>query len=67
MRIKAINDEAERLVREHGTGAAAIALKAMARARRSRNLRMEQYMGKVAVAAARIAVDPAPRLSPPRS
>lgn len=53
MRLKAIKDEAERLVREHGPGALEFALEARLQAKRKRNLRMERYLGKVALAVAR--------------
>lgn len=56
MRIKAIKDEAEKLVREHGAQAKEVALEAAARAKRQRNLRMEHFMGKVALEAARLSV-----------
>ena len=53
MRLKAIKDEAERLVREHGPGALDFALEAKLQAKRQRNQRLERYMGKVATAVAR--------------
>ena len=54
MKLKAIKDEAERLVREHGDSAFDFALEAKAQAKRQRNLRVERYMGKVALAVARL-------------
>lgn len=54
MKLKAIKDEAQRLIREHGAGAFDFALEAKAQAKRKRNLRVERYMGKVALAVARL-------------
>ena len=53
MRLKAIKDEAERLVREHGPAALDVALEAKSQAKRKGNMRMERYLGKVALAVAR--------------
>ena len=53
MRLKAIKDEAERLVREHGPAALDFALEAKLHAKRQNNFRMERYLGKVALAVAR--------------
>jgi tellurite resistance protein len=52
MRQQAIKDEAERLVSEFGSDAYDKAREAMREARRRRNIRLERYFAKVAVAIA---------------
>lgn len=53
MRSKAIKDEAERLVREHGVAAYQNARAALSLAKRQRNIRMELYLGQVVLEVAR--------------
>ena len=53
MPSKAIKDEAERLVREHGTEAYRVAGEAVLAARRARNVRMERFRTDVALEVSR--------------
>ena len=48
MLAKAIKQEAEKLIRDHGQAAYDKACEAMRAARRRRNVRLEKYLAKVA-------------------
>lgn len=48
MRIKVIRDEADRLVLEHGAGAAEFVLAKLKSARHRKNMRLERFLNQVA-------------------
>lgn len=54
MRSKAIREEAERLVRHHGTDAYDVARLSMREARQRKNARLETYFAKVSLEVARL-------------
>lgn len=53
MPSKAVKDEAEKLVRDHGAAAYSIAREAVRLARRRKNERLSSFFGKVALEVAR--------------
>jgi hypothetical protein len=54
MRLKAIREEARRLVSEFGPTAYETALKVVQKAKRAKNLRLERYKAQLAMATLRL-------------